>query len=55
VELYIDGKGFAVNPARPPGYDRPWSPAHVTPKQITRPGLRTPDATPRGEDLQPDD
>jgi competence protein ComEC len=55
VELYIDGEGFTVKPTRPLGYDRPWSPAHVTPRRITPPGLRTPDATPRTEDLRPDD
>jgi competence protein ComEC len=55
VELYIDDEGFAIMPTRPPGYDRPWSPAHVMPRRITRPGLRTPDATPRSEDLRPDD
>ncbi|MPZ58502.1 MAG: DUF4131 domain-containing protein [Rhizobiales bacterium] len=58
VELYRDGQGFAVRPARPPGYDRPWSPAYVAPAVATRPRLRAPmppDATPRSEDLQPDD
>jgi competence protein ComEC len=59
VALYRDGQDFAVTQTRPPGYDRPWSPAHVAPSAVVRPGLRAPtpapDATPRSEDLQPDD
>jgi competence protein ComEC len=57
VALYREGRDFAVTPTRPPGYDRPWSPAHAAPR--ARPGLRTParapDATPRAEDLGPED
>jgi competence protein ComEC len=57
VAFYQEGQKFAVTPTRPPGYDRPWSPAYVAP--IVRPGLRTrapaPDATPRSEDLGPED
>jgi len=59
VALYRDGKDFAVIPSRPPGYDRPWSPADAARPQVTRPGLRAPrrapDATPRSEDLRPED
>jgi competence protein ComEC len=59
VELYRTGESFAVRPTRPPGYDRPWSPSYAAPTQVTRPGLRigapAPDATPRSEDLGPED
>jgi competence protein ComEC len=59
VALYREGNGFAVTPARPPGYDRPWSPAYAAPRQVVRPGRHspasTPDATPRSGDLGPDD
>jgi competence protein ComEC len=59
VALYRDGHGFVARPSRPPGYDRPWSPAYVARGPIVRPGLRAPasgpDATPRSEDLAPDD
>jgi competence protein ComEC len=55
VELHRDGQGFAVTPTRPPGYDRPWAPTRVAPRPVTRPGLRTPDATPRSEDREPGD
>ena len=59
VALYREGKGFALWPTRPPGYDRPWSPAYVAstpvPRRTLRAPDRTPDATPRPEDLQPGD
>ena len=59
LSLYREGKGFALWPTRPPGYDRPWSPAYVAstpvPSRTLRAPDRTPDATPRPEDLQPGD
>jgi competence protein ComEC len=62
VALQRIDNGFALTPARPPGYDRPWAraapaagePAASLPTSATsRPALR--DATPRTEDLGPDD
>ena len=59
VALYRNGKDFAVWPSRPPGYDRPWSPAYRAPPPRARSGRRAPtrgpDATPRPEDLSADD
>jgi competence protein ComEC len=59
VALYLDGQSLAAVPTRPPGYDRPWSPAYEAPTRPTRPTRRTrsprPDATPRSEDLEADD
>jgi competence protein ComEC len=59
VELYRHNDRFVLNAARPPGYDRPWSPAYAVPppaaSRTLRVPNRTPDATPRPEDLQPDD
>jgi competence protein ComEC len=59
VALYRDGQDLAVWPARPQGYDRPWSPAYRPPAPRIRPGLRapmrSPDATPRTDDLKPGD
>ena len=69
VTLSRDGSGFAIESARPPNFDRPWSP-NPAPRQPRRAGTvssdkaassrastRTPplDATPRSEDLQADD
>jgi competence protein ComEC len=59
VALYRHDRDFIVGPSRPPGYDRPWSPAQpTTGPPIGRAGRapdRGQDATPRSEDLQPDD
>jgi competence protein ComEC len=59
VALYRNGQDLAVWPARPPGYDRPWSPAYRPPAPRVRPGLRapirSPDATPNPESLEADD
>jgi len=58
VAVFREGQTFAVRASRPPGYDRPWSPAYAAPT-VTRPGLRAParapDATPRSEDVEPGD
>jgi competence protein ComEC len=57
VTLRWNGDGFAMTPARPAGYDRPWARARgasvATPAGDARPTL--PDATPRTEDLGPGD
>ncbi|MFD2182893.1 ComEC/Rec2 family competence protein [Rhodoplanes azumiensis] len=53
------GEGFVITRARPPGYDRPWSPAPVAaalraaPVSASRPSS-PPDATPAIEDVDPD-
>jgi competence protein ComEC len=52
------GDGFAVTPARPPGYDRPWARAVPVANEETPTAGRAPiprDATPREEDLEPGD
>jgi competence protein ComEC len=57
VALYRQGDGFEVIPSRPPGYDRPWSPAFGR-DSATAPsptGTRAPDATPRLDDLETGD
>ena len=54
--LYRAGKGWETIVAHPAGYDRPWAravPAVETPATASRPAPR--DATPRAEDLAPDD
>ena len=55
--LRRNGDGFAVTPARPPGYDRPWARARgtttQTPAGSARPALR--DASPRTEDIEAGD
>jgi competence protein ComEC len=54
VSLRWTGDGFAMNAARPPGYERPW--ARGAPVSL-QPALRpaAPDATPRTGDLEPGD
>lgn len=54
--LYRVGKGWETVVAHPAGYDRPWAramPAIEVPVSASRPAA--PDATPRVEDLAPDD
>jgi competence protein ComEC len=58
IALSRDKTGWVVSAARPAGYDRPWARAQPAPdvppaSRATRPALR--DATPRLEDLEPDD
>jgi len=61
VALYQQRDGFGVVPSRPQGYDRPWSPAiaergaTVPARSGNRTRRRTPDATPRVEDLEAGD
>ncbi len=59
IALRRVGTGWEVTEARPPGYDRPWArarPAPEEPSSSAAPQRREPrDATPRPEDLQPDD
>jgi competence protein ComEC len=61
LALYRTAEGFAVTPSRPPGYDRPWSPrqavasAPATVATPTNSRVTAPDATPREEDLRPED
>jgi competence protein ComEC len=65
VALRRDGSGFVMESARPPNFDRPWAPRRALTASFANsdtpagpPGaLRSPprDATPRPEDLQPDD
>jgi competence protein ComEC len=65
LALRRDGAGFVMEAARAEGFDRPWSPQRArtaaTASADTAPSaaeaLRPPprDATPRSEDLQPDD
>jgi len=58
VALYRDGQDLTVSPARPPGYDGPWSPAYRPPPARKRPSSRTPTrgpaATPSTGDLEAD-
>src|SRR6185295_10435801 len=57
--LYRTAKGWETVVAHPPGYDRPWARAvparseSETPSAPARPAAR--DATPRAEDLAPED
>jgi competence protein ComEC len=64
LSLYREGTGFIIESARAPNFDRPWAPrpsrantassdASGDPPAATRSPPR--DATPRPEDLQPDD
>jgi competence protein ComEC len=61
LALRRTGDGFAMTAARPPGYDRPWSRAPTADgvavgrdrSPSDRPAAR--DATPRDEDLRPED
>jgi competence protein ComEC len=57
LTLRRNGDGFAMTPARSPGYDRPWARPRggiaEAPAAGARPAPR--DATPRGEDLEPGD
>jgi competence protein ComEC len=61
LSLRRTADGFAVNAARPPGYDRPWSrapaTATATSTNASSPANRpaTHDATPRADDLRPED
>jgi len=47
------GSGFDIEGARPANFDRPWAPA-PTPRPAS-PSMPLGDATPRPQDLQPDD
>jgi competence protein ComEC len=52
------GDGFAVTPARPPGYDRPWAravPVLVNEGTVQSTGPASRDASPRAEDLEAGD
>jgi competence protein ComEC len=53
------GDSFALTPARPPGYDRPWAraaPSAAEAEAAAQPARPVPrDATPRTEDLEPGD
>ena len=57
VALQRAGAGWERTDARPPGYQRPWAriraPAVVPDASATR--AKTPDATPKPEDLEPGD
>ena len=55
--LYRVGNGWETAAAQPPGYDRPWARAMPARGETTSTPRRTPqpDATPRAEDLAPDD
>jgi competence protein ComEC len=57
MALRRTGEGYAVTLTRPPGYDRPW--ARAAPLLVNdgaaSTGPATRDATPRAEDLEPDD
>jgi competence protein ComEC len=56
VALRLAGDRFEVTAARPPGYERPWSPQSLTTREnmpTLRPAAR--DATPRIEDLEEGD
>jgi competence protein ComEC len=59
LALHRAADGFAITAARPPGYDRPWSRAAASDSAIANasPSVRPPsrDATPRDEDLRPED
>jgi competence protein ComEC len=58
VALYLHGRGIELDATRPPGYDRPWAPADrpsVAAANRLRASDRAPDATPRSQDLQPED
>jgi competence protein ComEC len=58
IALQWTGDGFALTAARPAGQDRPWAPA-ARPDGPTGPAptarSTVPDATPRQEDVGPDD
>jgi competence protein ComEC len=54
LALYRAGEGFVIEPARPPGYDRPWAPARAG-VTSARNVNRAPDATPRPQDLEAGD
>jgi len=65
LALRRDGTGFIIDSTRPPNFDRPWAPRQphtggaasseigTSPPEASRAPPR--DATPRPEDLQPDD
>jgi competence protein ComEC len=65
LALRRDGSGFVMETARAEGFDRPWAPQRARTASATNsdvpvsppPASRVPprDATPRPEDLQPDD
>jgi competence protein ComEC len=65
LALRRDGSGFVMESARPPNFDRPWAPRRALTAGFANsdtaagppPASRSPprDATPRPEDLQPDD
>jgi competence protein ComEC len=46
--------GFEVQSARPPNFDRPWAPAPVPPKVLSRKPTTPLDVTPKPEDLEAD-
>lgn len=49
------GDHFEEGNARPPGYDRPWAPATPNPIATSQAERAPRDATPRAEDMEPDD
>ena len=54
--LRWNGNHFEETYAQPPGYDRPWAPAHAAPTDAAQPSISAPrDATPRQEDLETGD
>jgi competence protein ComEC len=65
VALRREGSGFVMESAPPDGFDRRWSPqrartaatanADTAPSAAEAPRAPPRDATPRSEDLQPDD
>jgi competence protein ComEC len=61
LALWRKGRGFAIEAARPRGFDRPWAPLAAGDSEadtpfISRPSVpRSRDATPSEADLQADD
>jgi competence protein ComEC len=65
LALRRDGSGFVLESARAQGFDRPWAPRPTRSSVTAAPGAAAEapavpssprhDATPRPEDLQPDD
>ncbi len=55
TSLRWTGQGFEESYAQPPGYDRPWAPAHTVSGEAAQPSSQSRDATPRAEDREAGD